>query len=579
MSSLLAALLLGFSLSAMADDAGTQSAPTTPAESNAPAAADTPASNATRTDSGLTAQQFYQFMLGEVAAQRGQMPLAAAALVQMAQSTHDPEIARLAAEAAIQAREYNAALVATRIWVDAAPDSAPAQQMMVSLAAAFGQLDDVRAHLARSLALDTDENLPGDLMRLNRLLVRIPDKTAVNALVIETTEPYLQLPEAHFARAQAAYNARDMAKAGAEIDTVLSARPDWELAILFKAMLVEGKPADVVAVLQPFVNKYPQAADARLGLARALVGAHRFDDALAQFKVLQSQQPDNPDIIYAVGLLSTQNGDYATAESQFKRLIDMNYPESNLVRVYLGQIAEEKKDDQAAATWYAGVTSGPQYLDAQARAAQLTARAGNVDGAIAMLHKVQATNDDDRVQLVLTEATILREARRYDAAYAVLDKALATRPNDPDLLYEAALDADYLKKFDLSERLWQKLIALKPDSAQAYNAWGYSLADRGVRLDEAQSLIDKALEMRPDDPFILDSKGWVLFRKGDKQAALDLLQRAYKGRPDPEIAAHIGEVLWSLGRQDDARNVLTEAARNYPDNAALADTIKRFMTP
>jgi tetratricopeptide (TPR) repeat protein len=416
-------------------------------------------------------------------------------------------------------------------------------------------------------------------MRLNRLLVRIPDKAAVNKLVIEATEPYLQLPEAHFARAQSAYNAKDMAKAGTEIDAVLSAQPDWELAILFKAMLVESKPEDVVVVLQPFVNKYPQAADARLGLARALVGAHRFDDALVQFKILQSQQPDNPDVIYAVGLLSTQNGDYATAESQFKRLIDMNYPQSNLVRVYLGQIAEDKKDDQAAATWYAGVTSGPQYLDAQARAAQLTARAGNVDGAIAMLHKVQATTDDDRVQLVLTEATILREAQRYDAAYAMLDKALATRPNDPDLLYEAALDADYLKKFDLSERLWQKLIAMKPDSAQAYNAWGYSLADRGVRLDEAQSLIDKALEMRPDDPFILDSKGWVLFRKGEKQAALDLLQRAYKGRPDPEIAAHIGEVLWSLGRQDDARNVLTDAARNYPGNAALSDTIKRFMTP
>ncbi|MDE2598286.1 MAG: tetratricopeptide repeat protein [Rhodocyclaceae bacterium] len=524
----------------------------------------------------LTPEILYQFMFAEIAGARGQIPLSVAAYLDLARSTRDPQIAKRAAEVALGARQYDAALSATRIWVEQDPNSVAAQQMMVTLAAAFGRLDEVSEHLARSLALDPD-GVPGALMRLNRLLARVQDKTAVYKVVVDASEPYLQLPEAHFARAQAAYAAKDMAQAQADIDQALAMRPNWEFAILFKAMLAQANAADVVSILQPFVRAYPEAMDARLGLARALVAERRFDEALSEFKTVQAQQPMNPDVIYAVGLLSMQAHDLDTAEAQLTRLIDMNYSESNLVRTYLGQIAEEKKDFKAAANWYAGVTPSAQYMPAQSRAAQLTAKLGDFDGARAILHKIKPKDEATQVQLILAEAGLLREANRNDEAYAFLNKSLTARPSEPELLYETALAADRISKFEIAEQLWQKLIKIKPDHAHAYNALGYSMAERGVRLEEAQHLIDKALALQPDDPFILDSKGWVQFRLGNKQAALETLQKAFNKRPDPEIAAHLGEVLWSLGRKDDARKVWADAARQSPGNQALADTIKKYL--
>jgi tetratricopeptide (TPR) repeat protein len=556
---LLTVLLLGFSCGANAADGEAQKK-----FSGAPPTAE------------LTPEILYQFMFAEIAGTRGQVPLSVAAYLDLAQSTRDPLIARRAAEVALGARQYESALAATRIWVEQEPGSAAAQQMMVTLAAAFGHLDEVAAHLSRSFELEPG-NVPSSLMRLNRLLARIPDKTAVYKVVFDATEPYVKMPEAHFARAQAAYAAKDVARARADIDAALALKPDWEIAALFKALLVQSDAPSVIAVLQPFVQANPEAADARLGLARALVSEHRFDEALTEFKAVLALQPNNPDVIYATGLLSLQARDYVAAEALLKRLVDMNYPESNLVRTYLGQIAEERNDMKAAAEWYAGVTPGAQYMPAQSRAAQLTARSGDLDGARVLLHKVKPTDEAGQVQLILAESVLLREAGRYEEAYAFLNKALGARPNDPDLLYETALAADKLGKFDVAEQLWQKLITVKPDHAHAYNALGYSFAERNIRLDEAQQLIDKALSLKPDDPFILDSKGWVLFRKGDKQGALEVLQKAYGLRPDPEIAAHLGEVLWSLGRQTDARKVWSDAARENPTNEALAAIIKKFL--
>lgn len=563
MSVLLVTLLIGCTGIAAAAD-------------KAPAGADRKGIFGAAPSTELTPEILYQFMFAEVAGARGQLPLSVAAYLDLARSTRDPRIAKRAAEVALAGRQYDAAIAATRIWAEQEPNSAGAQQMMVTLAAAFGRLDEVVLHLSRSLELDR-ENVPTALMRLNRLLGRIQDKAAVYKVVVDATEPYLQLPEAHFARAQAAYAAKEMAQAQASLEVALGQRPDWEFAVLFKALMAQAQPTEVIAILQPFVRANPESMDARLALARALVVERRFEEALSEFKVVLARQPANPDVIYAVGLLSMQMRDFELAEIQFKRLVDTNYAEANLVRTYLAQMAEEKKDFKSAAEWYASVTPGTHYMPAQARAAQLTARQGDFDGARAILQKARPADEAAQVQLIVAEGALLREANRNEEAYRFLDKSLQGRPNEPELLYETALAADRIGKFDVAEQLWQKLIKVKPDHAHAYNALGYSLTERGVRLEEAQQLIDKALALLPDDPFILDSKGWVQFRLGDKQAALATLQKAFSKRPDPEIAAHLGEVLWALGRQDDARKVWSEAARQSPGNQALADTIKKYL--
>ncbi|MDD5250177.1 MAG: tetratricopeptide repeat protein [Rhodocyclaceae bacterium] len=523
----------------------------------------------------LTPQLLHEFLLAEIAGQRGQVALAVGTYLDLAKATHDPRVAKRAAEVALFSRQYDAALEAARIWADADPDSQQARQMLASLLAASGRSEELSVHIAKMLS-SAGPNIGPALLRLNRVFARSTDKAAVHRLIDEVTAPYLGIAEAHFARAIAAYEAQDQIAARHEIDRALSLRPDWEQAALVRAQIAPHDP-EMLDDLKRFVAANPQAHDARLAYARALVGAKRYEEARSEFTQLLADNPDNGDVIYAVAVLSLQLNDHTLAERYLKRLVELGYSDADSARLYLGQIAEERKSWGEAIQWYAQVTAGEQYLAAQLRLANVLAQTGRLDEARKGLHEVQASSPQERTQLILGEAQLLREAGRHVDAYAVLDAGLAAQPDQPDILYEAALAAEKIGQPDVLERDLRRLIKLQPDHAHAYNALGYSLADRGERLDEAKQLIDKALELAPEDPFILDSKGWLLYRKGDAGGALDVLKRALTLRPDPEIAAHVGEVLWVLGRHDEALKAWNDAAQASPGNEALSATIKRFQ--
>ena len=194
-----------------------------------------------------------------------------------------------------------------------------------------------------------------------------------------------------------------------------------------------------------------------------------------------------------------------------------------------------------------------------------------------MLRKAKTENAEQAIQLVVAEAALLREAKRWQDAFDLLESRLAEQPEQPDLIYETALLAERLNKVELMDARLRRLIELRPDNAQAYNALGYAYADRNERLAEARQLIEKALALSPDDGFILDSMGWVLYRQGDLAGALSYLERSYAKREDPEIAAHLGEVLWALGRQDDARRLLQAAQKVHPTNEVLAETVRKLI--
>jgi tetratricopeptide (TPR) repeat protein len=246
------------------------------------------------------------------------------------------------------------------------------------------------------------------------------------------------------------------------------------------------------------------------------------------------------------------------------------------VRLYLGQVAEERKDLEGALKWYGEVGEGEQYVQAQIRYAQVLARQGKIDAARAHLQQAAAKSTDQRVQLVLAEAQILRDANQPKAAFDLVGQALDRVPNNPELLYDYAMLAEKIERVDILESSLRKLIEIRPEHAHAYNALGYSLADRNQRLPEAQELIEKALKLAPDDSFIMDSMGWVLYRRGQLKDSLAYLRRAYAGRPDPEIAAHLGEVLWTLGERSEAERVWGDAKKEAPDNETLSSTIKRL---
>jgi tetratricopeptide (TPR) repeat protein len=270
-----------------------------------------------------------------------------------------------------------------------------------------------------------------------------------------------------------------------------------------------------------------------------------------------------------------QTKDYGIAEANLKRALGAGHRDPNSVRYTLGQIAEETKDFGKARDWYQGVGRGEHFVPSRLRYAQTLSKEGKLEEARNYL-RTQDSAEEQRHQFVIAEAQLLRDAGKNSDAYEVLGQALAKSPEQPDLLYDHALTAEKLDRFDVLEANLRKLIQMQPGHAHAYNALGYSLADRNQRLDEAKKLIEKALELSPEDHAIVDSMGWVLYRLGDTKGALEYLRRAFRGRPDGEIAAHLGEVLWTIGEREEAERIWSETLKNHPNDDVLQKTIRRL---
>jgi tetratricopeptide (TPR) repeat protein len=365
--------------------------------------------------------------------------------------------------------------------------------------------------------------------------------------------------------------------ARAELRRAAALKPDWEIAVLSEAQLLQrSSPGEAIKRLAAFLGKYPASRDVRLTYARMLVLEKRTAEARAEFANILERFKDDVDALYAVGLLAFQLKEYATAETSMKRLLGLNYRDPNAVRYTLGQIAEEQKNWPGAIEWYKTIQRGDYAVPARVRVANAIAKQGKLDEARAYLRNAGAQEEPQRVQLLVAESQLLREANLNKEAFDLLGRALVESPDQPDLLYDYALTAEKVDRYDVLESNLVRLIKLRPDHAHAYNALGYSFADRNIRLPEAKTLVEKALELSPDDFFIVDSMGWVLYRMGDLAGAAAQLRRAWQGRPDGEIGAHLGEVLWQLGERDEARRVWQEALKVSPENESLQKTVKRF---
>lgn len=518
----------------------------------------------------------FKLTLAEIAVQRGQPHVAVPALLELARDTKDPRIARRATEIAWNARFQPAALEAATLWLQADPESNRARQTVIALLVNQSRLDDAVPYLEQWLSGDPG-HVGQNFLQLSTLVAGHQDKPAILRLIRTLAARHPQVPEASLAVAQAALNADDQPGALEAARQALKLRPDWELAALFQAQALQRSSADeAIAFLGGFVQAHPGARDARLNYARLLVSVRRYPEARKQFEVLLGEAPDNAEIAMAVATLSMQARDYAAAETQLRRALDIKPKDPDAVRLYLGQVNEELKRPDEALKWYASITHGAQFIPAQARYAGVLAKQGKLAEARRHLQGVNAGDAQQRTQLILAEAGLLRESGAYQEAFDFLGQAVARTPDAPDLLYDHAMAAEKVNRLDILETNLRRVIELQPKYAHAYNALGYTLADRNQRLPEARALIETAHKLAPADPFILDSLGWVLHRMGQNQEAVGHLQRAYDVRPDAEIAAHLGEVLWALGREAEARKLWAEALRNHPGNDVLQSTVKRF---
>jgi tetratricopeptide (TPR) repeat protein len=526
----------------------------------------------------LTPEILYKLLLGEAAAQRGQLSVAIPAYLDLARTTHDPRIAQRATELAWMSRNNDAVTEAAALWLDADPNSIEALQTLTTVLVGQARLTEAKPYLEKLLAYDKD-NAGSIFLRLGMMLARHPDKPAVLQLLQDLAKPYGALPEAHFSVARAAANAGQTTLALSEVRAALKLRPQWEEAVLLQGQLLQLTSNDAaLAYFQDYLEKNPRAIDVRLNYARLLVGLQRYEEARAQFQRLLQEFPQNPDVAMAVGMLSLQLKDYDAATTQFKQAISTGSKEADTARYYLGQIEEDAGRYEAARDWYAQIGPGEHFIASRMRSAGVLVKQGKLAEAQQYLQAQQAQtqNSQERLQFIQLEAQLLREAQHYREAYALLGKTLKKAPDSPELLYDHAMLAEKLGHYDVLEADLRKVIKLKPDFAHAYNALGYTFADRNVRLPEAYTLIEQALKLAPEDPFIIDSMGWVLYRMGKADASLTQLQHALDLRADPEIAAHFGEVLWSSGRHDEARQVWDRALKDNPGNDVLLATIKKF---
>jgi tetratricopeptide (TPR) repeat protein len=525
----------------------------------------------------LTSELLYRFLIGEVAGQRGRFDVATQAYIEMARKTQDPRIAQRATEIALFARAQSQALEAAQIWVAADPESVRAQQALTALLVSANKLGEAKPLLAKLLK-EEKGNVGPAFLQLSSLLSRAADKKAALQLVRDLAQPYPTVAEAHLAVAQAALGADDLVLAAREAEEATKLRPDWELAALMRGQVLQRRSnAEALAYWRTYLKEYPQAKDVRLNYARLLVNDRNYEEARKEFERLGKDFPENTDVTMAVALLAMELKDYAAAEQTLRRALAQNPKDSDTIRLYLGQVDEERKRFDDAKRWYQEVGRGDQYIPAQVRYAGVVAKEGDRAGARRYLQQLPVQNNQQRVQLIQAEAQLLRDQSQYQEAYDLLGRSLDKLPNYPDLLYDYAMAAEKVNRVDVLESNLKKLIVIKPDHAHAYNALGYTLAERNERLKEAEEYIDKALKISPDDPFILDSKGWVLYRRGQTKEALVYLRRAFAERPDPEIAAHLGEVLWAQGQKDEAEKVWRQALQDNPDNEALRTAVKRFL--
>ena len=525
----------------------------------------------------------YRILVGEIALQRGEPALAARAYYEAARDAQDATLARRATEIALFARQRGLAMDAAQLWQKLDPSSDRARQMVTMLGQP-GASGDLRSDLERVFAdAATNGQTLGDaFLQLNRALSTQPDKTSVYHLVTDLAKPYPGVAEAHFAVALAGYNTgladlEILAASTREIDRALELKPGWERAVMVKAdILAKSSPDNAIRYLNAFLADAPASRAASGALAQLYVEQKRYGDARGVFQRLLDADPADRELQYAVAAISVQMKDYPTAERLFQELKSAGFGEAGTVAFYLAEIAEETHRYDDAIARYREVTDGDRAWLAKLRIAAVMGKQGKVEAARQFLAALEPDGRDQETQARQAEAQLLQDAHDYQGAYKVLNTALVGDPDSPELLYDVAMVAEKLDRIDEAESRLKRVIELKPDNAQALNALGYTLVDRTQRAAEGLKLIEKAHALSPEDPFILDSMGWAHFRLGNFEESEKFLRRALAERSDPEIAAHLGEVLWAKGERGRAREVWQSALKETPDNPVLLNTVRRF---
>ena len=544
--------------------------------------------------SALDADLFYQVLLGELNAQESDPSLGYSLILDAARKTEDPQLFQRAVEIALQARSGESALQAARAWRQALPKSREANRFVLQILIGLNRLGDTVEPMKREVALAPDQDRPASIAALPNYFAKAADKKAAAQAIAQALDVYLGPSKTNANTAVAAWttvgrmrliaNERDAALEAARRGQAIDPLADGP-ALLALVMMGPAQ-TQAEAIVQKYLAGKPHV-DVRLAYARALLDAQRYSESETQIQILTQETPAFAEPWLIQGALALQHKQGDLAEKSLQRYVELTLPsdpkpnanqERGLVQAYLmlAQLAEQRKDFVQAENWLSKINNEEDLVQTQTRRAGILARQGRLAEARRLMASLPERTPAQARTKLMAEVQLLRDNKLYQAAYDLLAQANSQNPPDFDLLYDQATLAEKLGDTADMERLLRRIIAGKPDYHHAYNALGYSLAERNIRLDEARQLILKALEFAPGDPFISDSLAWVEFKSGNKTEALRILQDAYKARPDAEIAAHLGEVLLSLEQKEQALSVWREGLQINADNETLLETLKRL---
>lgn len=525
----------------------------------------------------LTPALLYQLLSAEIAGQRGQVGYAMRSYLQAAESTRDPRVAERAAHIALFAQNLDYATRAAMLWVKVDPGNPEARQALISLLLGQQRYDKVKEHLEALIAL-SPETREHTFLKVAVTLARSANAETALEIMGSLAPVRNGDPDALYGYAYLALQLDRLDAALQAVEQVIARRPEAARPAIMRSRILQRQGHEEAAIqyLEEAIDKSQESFPLRLALGQALMEAGRLSQAQALFAELEQEKSGDPDVLMAQGFLALERLDYEQAESYFKRLTE-NEEDSLQARFYLGQLAELRGYPGEAIGWYAGITSGEFMVEAQIRWAILTARLGNIESAQQRLDLLSRKFPRQITRFHLAQGEILVDAERYAEAMALYNQALQAKPNNTNLLYARALVAENLGHFSLLERDLRRVLELDPNNAEALNALGYTFADRATRLKEALGYISRAAKLEPDNAFILDSLGWVHYRLGDYEKAEKYLRKALTIRKDPEIAAHLGEVLWIKGDKTGARSVWQRSLESNQGSKVLLEVMRRFQ--
>jgi tetratricopeptide (TPR) repeat protein len=527
--------------------------------------------------SSIDPEILYTLLTAELAGQRGQYDIALDGYMEVAKRTQDPKFSERAVMIAMYVKNSNKTKEALNLWLRQDPKNLSARKIAALLALRTGNKSEATEHLNAMIVFDS-AGFESALLELTGVIEKEGRVDIIGDVLDDLSKQHKDKAEIYFIQSLLALQKKDKNLAETKIQQALRLKPDWEKALILQAQIAvfSGDLDKAKLLLSDASDKYPENSKINRMFAQILIKTGGYKEAIEVYQKIILTDPKDVESQFAEGLVYLQLDQDQQAQDIFKKMLDQ--PDWRYQACfYLGKIEEKQGHLKKALLWFDQVIDGPFVFDASVSAISLLQKERRLEEANSRLSLLQIKFPKQKLRLVLVQADLYNQQKKYEEALAILTNGLIDFPDQKELLYTRALIAERINKFDMAEIDLKKILEIDPNNVEALNALGYTLLNNPSRYAEAEKFLGKALALEPNEAVIIDSYGWLQFKLGNFEAALKYLQQAYEKQPENEIAAHLAEVLWVLDRKDEAKKIFNKAIKGSLDDEYLQDFQRRIL--